>query len=360
MRLLAPGKLEWLLILPALVACWIIEEHYRYRMRLASPIATRFLGLSRRSSSGTRAATLLLALICAGAMVFALARPQVIVATRDPQFERQDLVIVLDRSVSMRAADVPPSRLVRATSEIRNFLRQRPDAIDRVALVGFADASLVLSYPTADVGSLFFYLDWINDDPTPLFGTNMGGALIKALDLVQKDPRKTRKIVLLISDGDDLGSDLDDALTMYRAARIPVHCLGIGGDVPVAIPVGPLKVGPPGVESNEPAVQSEEQGLEAARRAALEARGEQSTLRDEEDQPIITRYSESTLRRIAETTGGRYFRSSTGSEMASEINTIVRGERRFVGWKISTGYRDWYDACLAVALASGAALWLFL
>jgi len=352
--------LEWLLILPVLAACWIIQEHYRRRMRLASPINARFLALSRRSRPGTRAATLAAALICAGAMVFALARPQVIMAARDPQFERQDLVIVLDRSVSMRAADILPSRLVRATSEIRNFLRQRPDAIDRVALVGFADASLVLSYPTADVDSLFFYLDWINDDPTPLFGTNMGGALIKALDLVQKDQRKTRKVVLLISAGDDLGSDLEAALNMYRAARIPVHCLGIGGDVPVAIPIGPLKVGTPGVESKEPVVESEEEGLEAARRSALEARGEAPELRNEQDQPIMTRYSESTLRRIAETTGGRYFRSSTGSEMASEINTIVRGERRLVGWKTSTGYRDWYGACLAVALVAGAGFWLFL
>lgn len=359
MRLLAPDKLEWLLLLPALAACWIIQEHYRRRMRMASPIAERFLGLSRRSSTGTRATMLALALVCAGAMVLALARPQVMLAAHDPQFERQDLVIVLDRSVSMRAADVAPSRLVRATSEIRNFLRQRPEAIDRVALVGFADASLVLSYPTADMESLFFYLDWINDDPTPLFGTNVGGALIKALELVQKDQRKTRKVVLLISDGDDLGSDLQTALTMYRAARIPVHCLGIGGDVPVAIPVGAMKLGP-GVESKEAAAESEDANLAAARKSALEARGEESTVRDEEDQPIMTQYSETTLRRIAETTGGRYFRSSSGGEMASEIDTIVRGERRLVGWKTSTGYRDLYDGCLAVALLAGAGLWLFL
>jgi len=319
--------LEWLLILPALVAGWMIQNHYLRRVSHASPIAPRFLALSRRTRARTRAVVLATAVTCASAMVFALARPQVIVAARNPEFERQDLIIVLDRSVSMRAHDIAPSRLVRATSEIRNFLRHRPDAIDRVALVGFADSSLVLSYPTADMGSLFFYLDWIDDDASPLFGTNMGGALVKALALVNTDQRKTQKLFLLISDGEDLGAELDTALSMLRAARIRVHCVGIGSDAPVPI------------------------------RLRTSGSGE-SILLDEENRPIMTQFSESTLRRIAETTGGRYVRSSTGSEMAAAINTIVRGERKLVGWKTTTDYRDLYGAGLTVALVAGAVLWL--
>lgn len=321
--------LEWLLILPVLVACWMIQNHYRRRSRRASPIASRFLALSRRTRTRTRAATLLAAVLCAGAMVFALARPQVAVAAREPQFERQDLIIILDRSVSMRARDIAPSRLLRATSEIRNFLRNRPDAIERVALVGFADSSLVLSYPTADIGSLFFYLDWIDEDASPLFGTDMGGAIEKALSLVSKDRRKTQKLVLLISDGEDLGAELATALDMSRAARIRVHCVGIGSDAPVSIPV-------------------------------RTSGGRDSLVLDDHDRPIITRFSETTLRRIAETTGGRYIRSSSGSEMATAISTIVRGERKLVGWKTTSNYRDLYGAGLAAALVAGAVLWLIL
>lgn len=321
--------LEWLLVLPVLVACWMIRVHYRRRMNRVSPVAPRFHGLSRRTRAWTTAATLAAAVVSAGAMVLALARPQMIVATRDPQFERQDLIIVLDRSVSMHARDVTPSRLARATSEIRNFLRHRPDAIDRVALVGFADSSLVLSYPTADMGSLFFYLDWIDDDASPLFGTDMGGALVKALTLLGRDQRRTQKIVLLISDGEDLGAELAVALQRYRALRIRVHCIGIGSDTPVTIP--------------------------------LRTSGKrESVILDDDNRPMVTRFSESTLRRIAETTGGRYVRSSTGSEMATAINTIVRGERKLVGWKTSTGYRDLYSAGLAAATVAGAVLWLIL
>jgi Ca-activated chloride channel family protein len=329
MRFLRPDMLQWLLLLPVLIACWMVQNHYLRRVSRAAPIAPRFLALSRRTRARTRAAMLAAALTFAGAMVFALARPQVLVAARNPEFERQDLIIVLDRSVSMRARDIAPSRLVRATLEIRNFLQHRPDAIDRVALVGFADSSLVLSYPTADVGSLFFYLDWIDDETTPLFGTNMGGALISALAVAHKDQRKTRKLFLLVSDGEDHGTELDTALGMFRSERIQVHCVGIGSSAAVTIPLRTPE-------------------------------GRESFLLDDEGRPIRTRFSESTLRRIAETTGGRYIRSSSGSEMAEAISTIVRGERKLVGWKTTTEYRDLYGAGLAAALVAGAALWLFL
>lgn len=345
--------LEWLLILPALVACWEIQNYYRRRTRRAAPIAPRFLALSRRTRPRTRAVTLAAAVAFAGAMIFALARPQVVVARSDPQYERQDLVIVLDRSVSMRARDIAPSRLLRATSEIRNFLRHRPDAIDRVALVGFADTSLILSYPTSDLGSLFFYLDWIDEEFSPLYGTNMGGALAKALSLIEKDPRKTQKLVLLISDGEDLGAELAPALDRYRAARIRVHCLGVGSDLPAPIPPGPDR-------SEMAVIVNEKDQLDASQRAALESRGEQTVLLDEEDRPMMTRFSEVTLRQIAEITGGRYVRSSTGNEMAAGIDRIVQGERRLVGWKTTTDYRDLYDAGLAAALVAGAALLLIL
>ena len=252
----------------------------------------------------------------------------------------------------MRARDIAPSRLLRATSEIRNFLKHRPDAIDRVALVGFADTSLILSYPTSDLGSLFFYLDWIDEELTPLYGTNMGGALIKALSLVEKDPRKTKKLVLLISDGEDLSAELTAAVDMYRTARVRVHCVGVGSDAPAVIPPGPS-------QSEMAVILNEKDQLDAARRSALESRGE-SALLDDEDRPMMTRFSEVTLRQIAEATGGRYVRSSTGSEMAAAINTIVQGERRLVGWKTTTEYKDLYGAGLAAALVAGAVLWLIL
>ena len=43
-----------------------------------------------------------------------------------------------------------------------------------------------------------------------------------------------------------------------------------------------------------------------------------------------TRFSEGTLRQIAEFTGGRYVRSSSGRELAGAIADIVKGERKLL------------------------------
>ena len=329
MRFLRPDMAPWWLVVPVLVACWFVHDRYLRAARRRAAFLPRFARLSRRRSAFRRAAALAAAVCAGAALVFALARPQALLASRTPDYERQDLVIVLDRSASMRAHDIPPSRFTRATLEIRNFLKHKPEAIDRVALVGFADASLVLSYLTSDVNNLFFYLDWIDGDPTTLLGTNIGAALNSAREVAQKDNRPTRKLFLVVSDGEDYGDDLRKALTTFRTEGRHVHCIGIGSDQQVPIPL-------------------------------VDADGRESFLKDDSGRLVKTQFSETTLRQIAEATGGRYVRSSTGAELAGEIQDIVRGERKLLGWKTSTDYRDLYHASLVTAVVAGAILWLLL
>ena len=196
MRFLRPDLLRWWLVIPVIVASWAIDWRVMREWRLRSPVAARFAPLSRRSSGRRQVARLLASVATAGALVFALMRPQILLVRRVPDYERQDLIVLLDRSVSMRARDVAPSRFARATLELRNFLRQKPDGIGRVGLVGFADSSVVLSYLTGDVENILFYLDWL-DGPSAsasaMFGTNIGAALRSALDVARKDDRPTRK-----------------------------------------------------------------------------------------------------------------------------------------------------------------------
>ena len=329
MRFLRPDMAPWFLVVPVVVACWLLHDRYVRAFRRRAPVAPRFAWMSRRTGGVRRAAVLSAAACAVAALAFALVRPQLLFAQRFPEFERQDLVIMLDRSASMRAHDIVPSRFTRATLEIRNFLKKKPEAIDRVGLVGFADASLVLSYLTTDVGNLFFYLDYIDGDPHALFGTNIGAALTSALEVARKDNRPTRKVFLLVSDGEDYGGDLKKALATFRSENLRVHCIGIGSDDSVAIPL-------------------------------LNPDGRESFLKDDNGRLVKTRFSETTLKQIASFTGGRYFRSSTGSELAAAIDDIVKGERKVLGWKTTTDYRELYPASLAAAAIAGAALWFLL
>jgi Ca-activated chloride channel family protein len=309
MRMLRPEYLRWALVLPVLAAAWAAHAYYR-----RAPRASDILVFVASLTAG-------------GALLAALVRPQVLLAQRIPEVERQDLVVLLDRSASMHATDIEPSRLERATLELRTLLREKPDGIDRVGLVGFADAALILSYLTRDADSLLFYLDWIDRERQTLLGTDIGAALASGREVVRKDTRPSNKVFLLVSDGEDYGATLARELATFREAGLRVHCVGVGGEAPQPVPL-------------------------------LDAAGPARVLRDESGAVVTTTFSETTLRQVATATGGRFVRSRSGRELAAAIAHLVRGERRIVGWRTASEYHDLYPAALAVAAVAAALLWV--
>ena len=317
-RFLHPDMAIWLLAVPAAAACWLVHVLYKHACRRRAAVQERFLPLSRRSSTLRDVAILTLAAISIGLLVAALTEPQLLRERTEPEYERQSLILILDRSVSMRARDILPSRAERALVEIKNFLRRKPDAIERVGLVGFAGSPVILAYLTKDLDNVMFYLDWIADDPTLLYGTDMGGALTSALEVTHRDPTQTHKMFLMISDGEDQSGGVAAAVAAVKAEHIRVHCIGIGSPVESLIPVG----------------------FEGGRNIFL---------RDDDGNLLTTRFNETTLRSMAEATGGVYVRTTNGDDLRDAIETITRSELRQTGFKTTTEYRDIYTLLLAAA-----------
>jgi Ca-activated chloride channel homolog len=317
-RFLHPEMAIWLLAVPAAAAGWLVHVLYKHACRRRAAVRERFAPLSRRSSPLRDVAILTLAAISIGLLVAALTEPQLLRERTEPEYERQALILILDRSVSMRARDILPSRAERALVEIKNFLRRKPDAIERVGLVGFAGSPVILAYLTKDLDNVMFYLDWIADDPTLLYGTDMGGALTSALEVTHRDPTETHKMFLLISDGEDQSGGVAAAVAAVKAEHIRVHCIGIGSPVESLIPVG----------------------FEGGRNIFL---------RDDDGNLLTTRFNETTLRSMAEATGGVYVRTTNGDDLRDAIETIARSELRQTGFKTTTEYRDVYTLLLAAA-----------
>jgi Ca-activated chloride channel family protein len=324
-RFLHPDMAIWLLAVPAAAACWLVHVLYKHACRRRAAVPERFAPLSRRSSPFRDVAILTLAAISIGLLVAALTEPQLLRERTEPEYERQALILILDRSVSMRARDILPSRAERALVEIKNFLRRKPDAIERVGLVGFAGSPVILAYLTKDLDNVMFYLDWIADDPTLLYGTDMGGALTSALEVTHRDPTETHKMFLLISDGEDHSGGVAAAVAAVKAEHIRVHCIGIGSPVESLIPVG----------------------FEGGRSIFL---------RDDDGNLLTTRFNETTLRSMAEATGGVYVRTTNGDDLRDAIETIARSELRQTGFKTTTEYRDVYPLLLAAAGLTAIAL----
>jgi Ca-activated chloride channel family protein len=315
----------WLLACPIAAGCWYLHYRYKWRRREAEDAASQVALLSRRSTRRHDAGVLLMAMLTLLLLTGAMMRPQILLALRTPEYEKQDLILLLDRSVSMRAQDVRPSRLGRAIEEIKAFLQRKPPGIDRVGLVGFAATSVALAHPTSDFDSIFFYLDWARDDPTPMYGTNIGGALTNALDTTRRDRQPdVPPLFVVISDGEDDGDELDRAVETFRAERLRVHTIGIGSYESVPMPV-------PGKDGTE------------------------EFLQDDAGRVLMTQFEESTLQWLSGATGGRYFRSVTGGELRSALEASV-AERRRIGSSTTREYRDIYLVLLAGAGLSGMSL----
>src|SRR2546425_9033759 len=99
---------------------------------------------------------------------------------------------------------------------------------------------------------------------------------MSALEVAHKDDRPTRKVFLLVSDGEDYGNDLNKALATFRADGLRVHCIGIGSDNSVAIPL-------------------------------LNSDGRETFLKDDNSPLVKTPLFETTLKQNAPVTRGRHF-----------------------------------------------------
>lgn len=326
MRFLQPHYLKLFFLLIAILPLWLYSLYTKYKTR-------RSLGNSRPLKKISRFAPvwrdggryLLLNLVLA-TLVLALAHPQRIREKKVTQPKRMDIVFLLDTSPSMRAQDVPPSRLERALDVIGRFSHKKlPD--DRVALVSFAEASLILSYLTEDPNNILYYLDYLKSDKTPSYGTNIGRALKNGLTVITKElevrPQAAghQRVFILLSDGEDHGRELESAIRDVKRSGIKVHTIGIGSKEGAPIPI------------------------------AWE-NGNIRHLEDERGNKIISRFDEATLQRLAEETGGHAYRSFTGHELDSIIAGIVLKERPIEGLKKTIDYEDLYHNFLLAGLGA--------
>ena len=320
MRFVHPDAAFWFLALPVTWVLCLLHRSLRERIRRLSGFGPGIERLSPIAGLKHDVTVVTLVTIAAIALVIAAMRPQL--AIRMPEYESRDLLLLLDRSASMQAEDVRPSRARRASLEIRNFIKTKPDTIGRVGLIGFAGSSLTLSQQTHDTDVVLFYLDWIDEDRTPLFGTNLRAALENALEVIRKDDQQRQTLVVVVSDGDDHGTGLQQTVAKFTAQGIPIYSIGIGSTAEVPIPA------PNGAAG--------------------------SVLLDERGLPLSTGLKEGTLQMIAGATGGHYFRSTSGGELRAALDDLANRERRIVGWKRAQ-YHDiypWSLACGATALAA--------
>jgi Ca-activated chloride channel family protein len=272
-KFIQPGMVFWFFVVPAVVIFSMLHLQKKYSFREQAGFGHTIRRLSGLTTIRGDKSTVLACVFVTSILALSLLRPQVRIENVTPEYEKQDLVLILDRSISMQVTDVSPSRFSRAIREIKSFLLSKPAAVDRVGLIGFAGTSVVLSHLTSDMDALFFFLDWINEDRDVYYGTNFSGAISSALEMTAKDDSGSNKTFLLLSDGDDESTELTEYLNQLNDAGIKVHTIGIGSDQSVPIPL-------------------------------FSDGTDTEYLTDEEGNQLLTRFNESTMRQVAAMTMG--------------------------------------------------------
>lgn len=271
---------------PAFLFLWRRARYLRGDAVLSVPAAPERAVSWRPILSGVPSVAAAAALV---ATAVALAGPRVFEPRAYGGRVGVGIAVALDVSGSMAAEDFQPTnRLEVARSVLADFIRGRP--ADSIALLAFAAKAQTVCPATDDHASLQALLAGIDGSKLP-DGTAIGNAIATAVTRLKDLPEKSKIIVLLTDGGNNAGQiDPMTAADLARGFGIRVHTIGVGrgGRVPITV-----------------TFKDPETGRTTRRRI-------------EADVPV----DEDLLRKIAERTGGRFFRATDSDTLRAIFGEI--------------------------------------
>lgn len=237
MIVLAYPWLLALLPLPVLIA-WLVPPGKASRPMLVVPFLPRLNSLAdqpalSRYEASMRSVlqTILLSIIWILAVI-AIARPQVVEAPITKQIPVRDMLLAVDLSGSMEAADFQDAsgksvdRLTACKQVLDNFLSHRKG--DRVGLIFFGSAPFVQAPFTEDLKVCRQLLD---EAQVKMAGpqTCLGDALGLAINVFDNSQSKER-VMIMLTDGNDTSSQVPPikAAQIAKDKGIVVHTISVG------------------------------------------------------------------------------------------------------------------------------------
>ena len=291
-----------LLLVPlALLACW---AYRRRQPSVSMPSIEPFAAMAPRRRLSVFSLPLFLSVGGIALLVVALARPQKGIEELIQRAEGIDIVSCLDLSGSMKAIDIPAGanrndvsramasgklkpRIEVAKEEIKKFIEKRPN--DRIGLVVFAPMPYVACPPTLDHGWLFQHLDAV-DAGVIGEATGIAGPLSSGVNRL-KDSDSKRRVMVLFTDG---RNNVNQRLTPLQAAKlgktynVAIYTVGIGSKSACIL----------------------QKGMWGEHWAQLQ---------DEFDEEL--------LKKIADLTGGRYYKAADADGLSKAMAEIDKLEK---------------------------------
>jgi Ca-activated chloride channel homolog len=244
--------------------------------------------------------------------ITALARPQQGIEEEEILTEGVDIMIALDASGSMAAEDFEPrNRLFVAKLVAGKFVEGLKN--DRAGLVVFAGKAFTKCPLTLDYGALMNVIEGVQlgaiDD-----GTAIGSALATSLNRLRESKAKSR-VIVLVTDGVNNRGEIQplDAAGIARALGVKVYTVGVGSYGTARFPTQDPVYGKVYV-----------------------------------DLPV--EIDEESLKRIATTTGGIYYRAADRPSLEKIFEDIGQLEKTKIQVKTYTRYREQFPQLLLVSV----------
>lgn len=235
---LAVPAWPWLLLVPLVPAGWWLTHRLRRRLvfpALGEELPVRTHTLWALWPDVLRALALLLVAV-------ALAGPVRSVERVVERSEGVTIQLAFDISSSMLAEDFrPDNRITVARREVARFVDMR-DA-DRIGLVAFAGEALTVVPGTLDHDVVLRAVENLNVGQLT-DGTAIGTALATAVNRLPENTEGSR-VVVLLTDGDNNRGIIDplDAAAAAAALGVRVYTIGVGRDGVVPVPIGRTRFG---------------------------------------------------------------------------------------------------------------------
>jgi len=231
---LHPGVFWILIVIPFYVA-WYIYKRKTLNATMQISTLKPFASQKRSWKSYLRHLPMVLRMLALVAVVAVIARPQSSNSFKDEKTEGIDIVMALDISGSMQAVDFKPNRLEAAKEVGIRFVSSRPN--DNIGLVIFAGESFTQCPLTTDHAAL---TNLFNDVTNGMLedGTAIGMGLATSVSRI-KDSKAKSKVVILLTDGCNNRGDItpQKAAEIAQTFGVRVYTIGVGTRGTAQMPV---------------------------------------------------------------------------------------------------------------------------
>ncbi|MDP2920910.1 MAG: VWA domain-containing protein [Candidatus Omnitrophota bacterium] len=314
----APFFLNFLILIPLLALFFIFSGMAKKKKteRFGDPALIEKLSSAKSPAKERLRNTLIVT--ASIFLILSLAMPQIGARLTMTKRYGVDILAAIDTSISMLARDIKPNRLEKAKMEISSLVDKLKG--DRIGILTFAGDSFMQCPLTLDYSAAKMFLNIIEPGMMPKPGTDIGGAIRRSVKGFTKKERK-HKVLILITDGEDHGSDPVEAASEAKKEGVIIYAIGIG------------------TKKGEPIPVTDESGKISGYK------------KDKGGEVVMTRLDEAILQKIALITDGKYYNATPGEfELDSIYGEISKMEKKELSSRLFTQYEDRFQYFLGIAL----------